>query len=79
MKSDHCMPFALEGIMQVGELFSSYFNIEQAQLPYRNDREYLTDQLALVDIILNVACAYKGMNEVSAPLNVSNVHLRGLL
>ena len=73
------MPFALEGIMEVGELFSSYFNIEQAQMPYSNDLEYLIDQLSLVDIILNVACAYKGMDQASAPLNVSNVHLRGLL
>jgi ATP-dependent 26S proteasome regulatory subunit len=27
---------------------------------------------------LNVACAYKGMNESSAPLNVEEAHLRGL-
>ncbi len=64
--------------MQAQELFSSYFDIEKNGLPYNNDREYLTDLLAFLDIILNVACAYKGMNESSAPLNVADAHLRGL-
>jgi len=64
--------------MLVEELYSSYFDIKYNSLPYGNDREYLTDLLSFLDIVLNVACAYKGMNESSAPLNVSDVHLRGL-
>lgn len=64
--------------MLVEELYSSYFDRNCNRLPYSNDSEYLTDLLAFLDIILNVACAYKGMNETSAPLNVSDVHLRGL-
>lgn len=64
--------------MLVKELYSSYFDTKCDRLPYSNDREYLTDLLAFLDIILNVVCAYKGMNESSAPLNVSDVHLRGL-
>ena len=64
--------------MQVEELYASYFDINCNRLPYSNNNEYLTDLLSLLDIILNVACAYKGMNEASAPLNVSDVHLRGL-
>ncbi len=63
--------------MQVGELYSSYF-IKHDCEPYAGDKEYLTDLLAFLDIILNVACAYKGMNESSAPLHVSDAHLRGL-
>jgi len=64
--------------MLVEELYSSYFDIKCSRLPYSNDREYLADLLAYLDIILNVACAYKGMNESSAPLNVADAHLRGL-
>ena len=64
--------------MQVEELYASYFDINCNRLPYSNNSEYLKDLLALLDIILNVACAYKGMNETSAPLNVSDAHLRGL-
>ena len=64
--------------MLVEELFSSYFDIKRERAPYVNDSEYLTDLLASLDIILNIACAYKGINESSAPLNVSDVHLRGL-
>ena len=64
--------------MLAEELYSTYFNINCNRLPYSNDSEYLTDLLAFMDIILNVACAYKGMNESSAPLNVSDAHLRGL-
>jgi hypothetical protein len=64
--------------MLVEELYSSYFDVKCNRLPYSNDREYLTDLLAFFDIILNVACAYKGMNESSAPLNISDAHLRGL-
>jgi len=65
-------------LMLVGELYSSYFDIERERAPYGSDREYLTDLLAFLDIILNIACAYKGMNESGAPLNVSDAHLRGL-
>lgn len=64
--------------MLVEELYSSYFEIKLQDIPYKDDREYIMDMLALLDIILNVACAYKGMNEGSAPLNVADVHLRGL-
>lgn len=64
--------------MQVEELYSTYFDHNYKDLPYRNDREHLTDLLAFLDIILNIACAYKGMNEAEAPLNVSGAHLRGL-
>lgn len=64
--------------MQVEELYPTYFDLNCKDLPYRNDREYVTDLLALLDIILNIACAYKGMNDTEAPLNVSDVHLRGL-
>lgn len=64
--------------MRAEELYASYFDHQAGSLPYSNDREYLTDLLSLLDIILNVACAYKGMNESSAPLNVSGAHLRGL-
>lgn len=64
--------------MLMEELYSSYFDIKCSRLPYSNDREYLTDLLAFLDIILNVACAYKGMNESNAPLNVADAHLRGL-
>jgi len=65
-------------LMLVEELYSSYFELELIDVPYENDQEYITDVLALLDIILNVACAYKGMNESSAPLNVADAHLRGL-
>ncbi len=64
--------------MQAQELFSSYFDPKYSGLPYSNDREYLTDLLSFLDIILNVACAYKGMNESNAPLNVGDAHLRGM-
>lgn len=64
--------------MQVEELYATYFDINCKGLPYSNDSEYLADLLAFLDIILNVACAYKGMNETDAPLNVSGAHLRGL-
>lgn len=64
--------------MQVKELFAAYFEHNCQDLPYRNDREHLTDLLAFLDVILNIACAYKGMNETEAPLNVSGAHLRGL-
>ena len=64
--------------MRAEELDSSYFDHKLKHLPYSNDQEYLTDLLAYLDIILNVACAYKGMNESSTPLDVSSVHLRGL-
>lgn len=64
--------------MLVGELYSSYFDIKLDCATYSSDEEYLTDLLAFLDIILNIACAYKGMNESSAPLNVADTHLRGL-
>jgi ATPases of the AAA+ class len=64
--------------MLAEELYASYFDIKQSRTPYGNDGEYLADLLAFLDIILNIACAYKGMNESSAPLNVADVHLRGL-
>jgi hypothetical protein len=64
--------------MQVGELYPAYFDLSCNSLPYGNDREFLIDILSFLDIILNIACAYKGMNESGAPLHVSDVHLRGL-
>ncbi len=64
--------------MRAEELYSSYFEIKEKSLAYSDDREYLMDLLSFLDIILNVACAYKGMNESSAPLNVEEAHLRGL-
>lgn len=64
--------------MLVEELYSSYFDNNCSSLPYSSDSDYLTDLLSFLDIILNVACAYKGMNESSAPLHVSDAHLRGL-
>ncbi len=65
--------------MRAEELYSSYFEIKKKSLAYSDDREYLMDLLSFLDIILNVACAYKGMNESSAPLNVEEAHLRGLV
>ena len=62
--------------MRAEELYSSYFEIKEKRLAYSDDREYLMDLLSFLDIILNVACAYKGMNESSAPLNVEEAHLR---
>ncbi len=64
--------------MRVEELYSSYFDINCKDLPYSNEREYIQNLLSFLDIILNVACAYKGMNKDHATLNVADAHLRGL-
>lgn len=64
--------------MQLEELYAAYFDPSCRDLPYQSDREYLTDLLAYLDMILNIACAYKGINEAEAPLHVGEAHLRGL-
>jgi len=56
--------------MQLEELYAAYFDPSCRDLPYQSDREYLTDLLAYLDMILNMiksisVCKIPRLDELS--------------